>query len=400
MPIAGSRPPETASQAGGPSLRRSKGQISHDSGARFAAAARRIGAISFKSRVHSKATMSKKQSRGGTRDPGTNPENLAASSPSAFNSTSSLRSSDPLLVKRLEAEADERYQSVLLPINERMFGPLPQSETITSRPMVLLLGNHSSGKSTFINYLLNSEIQKSGVAPTDDCFTLITSGAEDTDQDGPALVGDPDLGFMALRNKGSALISHINLKVRKGVALNNVILVDSPGMIDCPAVSTSQAHIAINDALRLDGERNKNQRTAKVFDRGFDFMDVIKWFAEHSDVILLFFDPDKPGTTGETLECLTTALSGMEHKLLIVFNKCDQVCALAVSKISRQASNLCSGSNSDRSGTYPLPAAAAAATVLVAGSSPRSTTSRGPSGRSAGTSARCARLLPAAPGRL
>ncbi len=54
-------------------------------------------------------------------------------------------------------------------------------------------------------------------------------------------------------------------------------------------------------------------------------MDVIKWFAEHSDVILLFFDPDKPGTTGETLECLTTALNGMEHKLLIVFNKCDQV---------------------------------------------------------------------------
>ena len=240
-------------------------------------------------------------------------------------SSSSLRSSDPLLVKRLEAEADERYQSVLLPINERMFGPLPQSETITSRPMVLLLGNHSSGKSTFINYLLSADIQKSGVAPTDDCFTLITSGAEDTDQDGPALVGDPDLGFMALRNKGSALISHINLKVRKGVALNNVILVDSPGMIDCPAVSTSQAHVAINDALRLDGEKNKNQRAAKVYDRGFDFMDVIKWFAEHSDVILLFFDPDKPGTTGETLECLTTALSGMEHKLLIVFNKCDQV---------------------------------------------------------------------------
>ena len=46
--------------------------------------------------------------------------------------------------------------------------------------------------------------------------------------------------------------------------------------------------------------------------------------AEHSDVILLFFDPDKPGTTGETLECLTTSLSGMEHKLHIVMNKVDQ----------------------------------------------------------------------------
>jgi hypothetical protein len=30
-------------------------------------------------------------------------------------------------------------------------------------------------------------------------------------------------------------------------------------------------------------------------------MAVTRWFAEHSDVILLFFDPDKPGTTGESL---------------------------------------------------------------------------------------------------
>jgi len=40
------------------------------------------------------------------------------------------------VVKTLEQDADECYQSVLLPINERMMGPLPQSEIITSRPMV------------------------------------------------------------------------------------------------------------------------------------------------------------------------------------------------------------------------------------------------------------------------
>lgn len=39
---------------------------------------------------------------------------------------------------------------------------------------------------------------------------------------------------------------------------------------------------------------------------------------------LLFFDPDKPGTTGETLSILLHALSGMDHKLLIVLNKADQ----------------------------------------------------------------------------
>ena len=227
------------------------------------------------------------------------------------------------VVKTLEQDADECYQSVLLPINERMMGPLPQSEIITSRPMVLLLGNHSSGKSSFVNFLVEAEVQKSGVAPTDDCFTLIVSGPEDTDQDGPALVGDPDFGFMGLRNFGNALISHTQLKVRKNLALKNVILVDSPGMIDCPAVS-APAHRSTSEILRQGSNRLSGRANDSTFDRGYNFMAVTRWFAEHSDVILLFFDPDKPGTTGETLECLTKALSGMEHKLNIIFNKCDQ----------------------------------------------------------------------------
>jgi len=199
------------------------------------------------------------------------------------------------VVKTLEQDADECYQSILLPINERMMGPLPQSEIITSRPMVLLLGNHSSGKSSFVNFLVGAEVQKSGVAPTDDCFTLITSGPDDTDQDGPALVGDPDLGFMGLRNFGNALISHVQLKVRKNLGLKNVILVDSPGMIDCPAVSVP-AHMSTSEMLRQASSKSTARIPDSSFDRGYNFMAVTRWFAEHSDVILLFFDPDKPGS--------------------------------------------------------------------------------------------------------
>jgi GTPase SAR1 family protein len=54
-------------------------------------------------------------------------------------------------------------------------------------PFVLLVGNHSSGKSSFINYVLGRKIQTAGVAPTDDAFTIIAPGPEDRDQDGPAL---------------------------------------------------------------------------------------------------------------------------------------------------------------------------------------------------------------------
>ena len=48
------------------------------------------------------------------------------------------------------------------------------------------------------------------------------------------------------------------------------------------------------------------------------------WFAHRADIVLVFFDPDKPGTTGETMSVLLSSLSGMDHKLLIVLNKADQ----------------------------------------------------------------------------
>jgi len=61
-----------------------------------------------------------------------------------------------------------------------------------------------------------------------------------------------------------------------------------------------------------------------VMDRGYDFENVCRWYAERADVILLFFDPDKPGTTGETLQVLTNSLIGLDHKLHIILNKADQ----------------------------------------------------------------------------
>ena len=49
-------------------------------------------------------------------------------------------------------------------------------DELVFRPMVLVLGNHSSGKSTFINHLLGRHVQKTGRAPTDASFTIITHG--------------------------------------------------------------------------------------------------------------------------------------------------------------------------------------------------------------------------------
>ncbi|RLN48622.1 hypothetical protein BBJ28_00004721 [Nothophytophthora sp. Chile5] len=229
---------------------------------------------------------------------------------------------------RLMQQTSRLETAVLLPLNEKLLGPLDRKhreEKLPSLPFVFLLGNHSSGKSTFINYLLQRDVQSTGVAPTDDGFTIIAPGHEDIDQDGPALVGDPDLGFSGLRVYGPALIQRTQLKVRKGIQAN-YMLVDSPGMIDSPRSLPHHAHFNYGVGAGVGSARpgQPQQSNSQDSDRGYEFPEVVRWYAERADVILLFFDPDKPGTTGETLSILTRSLVGMDHKLHLVLNKVDQ----------------------------------------------------------------------------
>ncbi|GMI40916.1 hypothetical protein TrCOL_g5614 [Triparma columacea] len=200
-----------------------------------------------------------------------------------------------------------------MPLNTSLRGPLErQSDVSTSLPFVFLVGNHSSGKSTFINHVLGRSIQTAGVAPTDDCFTIVTPGVKDVDQDGPAVIGDPDMGFGALRAFGPTLVHHTRLKVRSDTKTSGFMMVDSPGMIDSPVTP---------DSL---WSTSPPPPSSTAMDRGYDFEGVVRWFATRADVILLFFDPDKPGTTGETLSILVNSLGGMDHKLYIVLNKADK----------------------------------------------------------------------------
>ena len=214
------------------------------------------------------------------------------------------------------------WRDALEPVNARVLGPLDAAE-MTPLPSVFLLGNHSSGQSTFINYVMGRDVQSVGVAPTDDSFSIICSGPQDMDQDGHAVVGDPDFGFGGLRPYGTTLLNHLNLKVRSEIAVENIMLVDSPGMIDSPT--------ELADLLALSGAGEEGaaasaalSRDRRTGDRGYDFEAVTRWFAKRADVILLFFDPDKPGTTGETLACLTSSLAGLDHKTHILLNKADQ----------------------------------------------------------------------------
>lgn len=201
-------------------------------------------------------------------------------------------------------------------LNDKFKGPLSESSQVnTVMPFVFLLGNHSSGKSSFCNYVLQRKVQSAGVAPTDDSFTVIAPGPVDVDRDGPSFIGDPDMGFSGLKTYGPTLVHHTNLKIRSDTAVKDFMIVDTPGMIDSARAATT---------INVDEYTDSYRAQKSIMDRGYDFEKVCRWYAERADVILLFFDPDKPGTTGETLTVLTNSLVGLEHKLHIILNKADQ----------------------------------------------------------------------------
>ncbi len=63
------------------------------------------------------------------------------------------------------------------------------SLNIQSGERVCVVGRNGSGKSTLINELVGQDVQRTGQAPTDDSFTIITSdtGFENVETPGSTL---------------------------------------------------------------------------------------------------------------------------------------------------------------------------------------------------------------------
>lgn len=86
---------------------------------------------------------------------------------------------DEKAAKALIKKLDKLLRSRMAPIYKR-YG-VSMQDVLTPlmwKPLVLVIGNYSSGKSTFINELLDMPVQRTGQAPTDDCFTILTCPGE------------------------------------------------------------------------------------------------------------------------------------------------------------------------------------------------------------------------------
>lgn len=169
------------------------------------------------------------------------------------------------------------------------------------KPLVLIIGNYSSGKSTFINELAGQEVQLTGQAPTDDSFTIITAPAEDETEGevpGSTVVNDDSMPFTGIKHHGESLIAHIRMKKINSPALEDMAIVDTPGMLD----------------------------SVTEKDRGYDYLNVIGEIAKLADMIVLMFDPHKAGTIKETYNVIRSTLPGNagEDRTVFVLNRIDE----------------------------------------------------------------------------
>jgi len=185
--------------------------------------------------------------------------------------------------------------------------------------MVLLLGQYSVGKTSFIEYLLERPFpgQRIGPEPTTDKFIAVTYG--DTGTIGPqfllstvltinalcvcvclcvclcldrvipgaAVSVDANKPFSGLNKFGTGFLSKFEAAECKASILEKIMFVDTPGV--------------------LSGEKQR-------IGRSYDFISVIEWFAERADMILLLFDAHKLDISDE-FKLAIGALRGHDDKV-------------------------------------------------------------------------------------
>ncbi|KAG2464192.1 EHD2 protein, partial [Polypterus senegalus] len=168
---------------------------------------------------------------------------------------------------------------------------LPPRKKIT----VMLMGNHSAGKSSFINWYVEEHIQRTGVAIETQGFTFITSGRKRE-----SLTGNATLHlyphFQKLQDfTGVAdyLSTEISSSRQKKFSL--VTFIDTPGLVD--------------------GDMKYE----------FDVEEALIWLGDHVDLIFVFFDPMGQALCKRTLNIVEKLNEKNNEKLRFYLSKADEV---------------------------------------------------------------------------
>ena len=155
---------------------------------------------------------------------------------------------------KLYADTDNGLVEIATNLNMKLLAP---RKKIT----IMLIGNHSAGKSSFINWYIEEHVQRTGVAIETQGFSFVTSGKKRE-----SLTGNATLHlyphFKPL-SEFHGLLEYLNTEVStsKQKKFPLVTFVDSPGLVD--------------------GDMNYP----------FDVNEAMLWLGDLVDLIFVFFDP-------------------------------------------------------------------------------------------------------------
>lgn len=167
---------------------------------------------------------------------------------------------------------------------------LPPRKKIT----VMLMGNHSAGKSSFINWYVEEHIQRTGVAIETQGFSFVTSGRKRE-----SLTGNATLHlyphFRPLQEfKGVSEYLGTEICTSRQKRFSLVTFVDSPGLVD--------------------GDMKYP----------FDVDQAILWLGKLCDLVLVFFDPMGQALCKRTLNIVEMLNECQGDKLRFYLSKADE----------------------------------------------------------------------------
>lgn len=130
----------------------------------------------------------------------------------------------------------ELYHEKLLPIEKQYLfhkfnqPPILDAE-LNAKPTVLLVGQYSTGKTSFIKHLIGMDYPEIhiGPEPTTDRFIAVVYGEEQKTIKGNALTGISDLPYSGLSIFGTNFLNKFSAAVVNAPLLKDINIIDTPG---------------------------------------------------------------------------------------------------------------------------------------------------------------------------
>eukprot|EP00752_Nemacystus_decipiens_P007841 g7006.t1 len=198
----------------------------------------------------------------------------------------------------------EVYRKSLKPIEElslfnKFHYDVLADADLQAKPQVLLLGQHSTGKTSMIRHFIGRDFPGMHIGPEagPDTFQVVTAGSAERTVKGSALCILDELPYTGLGKFGAPFLRKFQASIVPSPLLEHMNFVDTPGIV------ATDRHAG---------------------PRGYPFPEVVKWFADRSDLILLVFDAHKLDMGAEFRE-VVTAIAQYGDRVRVVLNKAQEV---------------------------------------------------------------------------